>query len=34
MIHAGVPHHVVLYHGNHVSTLKRLAKTLDISWLA
>ena len=33
MIHAGVPHHVVMFHGQHSDTLQRLARVLGISWL-
>jgi L-fucose isomerase-like protein len=33
MCHAGVPHHVVLFHGQHSQTLQRLARVLGISWL-
>lgn len=34
LCHAGMPHHVVLFAGRHRDTLRRLARTLRIDWLA
>ncbi len=32
LIHAGMPHHVTLHHGEHAEQLRRLARLLSIEW--
>jgi len=32
LLHAGMPHHVVLYFGHHAETFRRLARLLKIRW--
>ncbi len=32
LIHAGMPHHVLLHYGNHAETFRRLARLLSIEW--
>lgn len=32
LIHAGLPHHVLLHYGNHAETFRRLARLLDLDW--
>ena len=34
MLHAGLPHHVVLLFGQHRETLQRLARLLAVEWWA
>lgn len=33
LIHAGLPHHVLLSFGHHAETLRRLARALGVEWL-
>ncbi len=32
LLHAGMPHHVLLHFGNHAETFRRLARLLDVQW--
>ena len=32
LIHAGMPHHVLIHFGNHVETFRRFARLLEIEW--
>ncbi|HEV2484577.1 MAG TPA: hypothetical protein VGT08_03505, partial [Terracidiphilus sp.] len=32
LIHAGMPHHVTLYFGNHLDTFRRLARLFGVEW--
>ncbi|MHB1023402.1 MAG: L-fucose/L-arabinose isomerase family protein [Acidobacteriaceae bacterium] len=32
LIHAGMPHHVLLHYGNHAETFRRFARLLNIEW--
>lgn len=32
LLHAGMPHHVLLAFGNHAETFRRLARALDVEW--
>lgn len=32
LIHAGMPHHVLLHFGRHADTFRRLARMLDVDW--
>ncbi|GGA53608.1 fucose isomerase [Edaphobacter acidisoli] len=32
LIHAGLPHHVLLHYGRHAETLRRLARLLSLDW--
>lgn len=34
LVHAGMPHHVLLTFGHHAETLRRLARALGIEWCA
>lgn len=34
LVHAGMPHHVILSFGKHAETLRRLARALDLEWCA
>ncbi len=34
LIHAGLPHHVLLSFGHHAETLRRLARALGVEWVA
>jgi L-fucose isomerase-like protein len=33
LLHAGLPHHVVLFQGHHEKTLRRLARMTDCAWI-
>lgn len=32
LLHAGMPHHVLLHFGNHAETFRRLARLLQVQW--
>lgn len=32
LVHAGLPHHVILHYGNHAETFHRLARLLGLDW--
>lgn len=32
LLHAGLPHHVLLHFGNHAETFRRLARLLHVRW--
>jgi L-arabinose isomerase len=33
LIHAGMPHHVLLSFGNHAGLMRRLARMLGLNWV-
>ena len=33
LIHAGMPHHVTLFEGQHLGALRRLARLLGVKWV-
>jgi hypothetical protein len=33
LLHAGMPHHVLLSFGSHAETFRRLARALEVEWL-
>ena len=33
LCHAGMPHHLAVFRGEHGATLRRLARALDVEWL-
>ncbi len=34
LCHAGFPHHPVVFYGRHLETLRRMARMLNVNWLA
>jgi L-arabinose isomerase len=34
LCHAGMPHHPVVFEGHHATSLRKLARMLDVQWLA
>ena len=32
LLHAGLPHHVLIHFGSHAETFRRLARLLDLEW--
>jgi L-arabinose isomerase len=33
LLHAGLPHHVALFHGHHAEHLRRLSRMMQIEWV-
>jgi hypothetical protein len=33
LVHAGMPHHVLLSFGTHAETFRRLARAMGVNWL-